>query len=174
MNGTNGVSHYKPTPADVEISNRKEDDPAKILFKNVNIIDSTGKDPYLGDVLIEGERIKQVGKVDSPPTSSCLVIDGEGKKTLMSGLCDAHTHLSWNNSPTLDGLTSLPLEEHVLHTAHSAKMYLDCGYTMCFGAASAQPRLDVCIKGCYQEGHDPRSSNSGQCARNFNHRRGHY
>lgn len=150
-NGANGnaVQHYKPTPADIEISNHKPDDPAKILFKNVNILDSTGREPYLGDVLVEGERIVQVGKVaeDALSGPDTFIIDGQGKKTLMSGLCDAHTHLSWNNSPTLEGLVSLPLEEHVLHTALSAKTYLDCGYTMCFGAASAQPRLDVCIKG---------------------------
>lgn len=153
---TNGVEHYKPIPADIEIDNRKPDDPAKILFKNVNIIDSTGKDPFLGDVLIEGERITQVGgSIDPDPSSDTLVIDGDGRKTLLSGLCDAHTHLSWNNSPTLDGLVSLPLEEHVLHTAHSAKMYLDCGYTMCFGAASARPRLDVCIKGAIKKGMIP-------------------
>jgi imidazolonepropionase-like amidohydrolase len=153
-NGANGnaVQHYKPTPADIEISNHKPDDPAKILFKNVNILDSTGREPYLGDVLIEGERIVQVGKVAEDVLSpDTFIIDGQGKKTLMSGLCDAHTHLSWNNSPTLDGLVSLPLEEHVLHTALSAKTYLDCGYTMCFGAASAQPRLDVCIKGAIKK-----------------------
>jgi hypothetical protein len=27
---------------------------SKVLFLNVKILDSTGKDPYLGDVLIEG------------------------------------------------------------------------------------------------------------------------
>jgi hypothetical protein len=27
---------------------------SKVLFLNVNILDSTGKEPYLGDVLIEG------------------------------------------------------------------------------------------------------------------------
>jgi hypothetical protein len=36
---------------------------SKILFLNVNILDSTGKEPYLGDVLIEGERISEVGAV---------------------------------------------------------------------------------------------------------------
>jgi predicted amidohydrolase YtcJ len=122
-----GDPRGKPMPADIEISNRKPDDPEKILFKNVKIFDSTGKEPYLGDVLIDGERIKEVGKVTEPLEGDVYVIDGQGKKTLMSGLGDAHTHLSWNNSPTIHGLCSLPLEEHVLHTANSAKMYLVCG-----------------------------------------------
>lgn len=117
----NGLPFYKPTPADITIDNHKNGDKPKIFFKDVNIFDSTGADIYPGNVLIEGEHIKQVGRFDFTPDADTLVLHGHGKKTLMSGLCDAHTHLSWNNSPTLDGLTSLPLEEHVLHTAESAK-----------------------------------------------------
>lgn len=164
INGNTIYDHYVPTPVDISMRNRTEDDPAKILFRNVNILDSTGRDPYLGDVLVDGQRISQVGKVTSVPDSNTLVIDGEGRKTLMSGLIDAHTHLSWNNAPTLDGLTSLCLEEHVLHTANSAKMYLDCGYTMCFGAASAKPRLDVSVKAAINSGliPGPRTLANGQ------------
>ncbi|KAI1212602.1 composite domain of metallo-dependent hydrolase [Annulohypoxylon truncatum] len=159
----NGLPYYKPKPADITINNHKDGDKPKILFKNVNIFDSTGSNPYLGDVLIERERIQAVGKVDASPDSDTLVIDGEGKKTLMSGLVDAHTHLSWNNSPTLDGLTRMPLEEHVLHTAQSAKTYLDCGYTMCFGAASAQPRLDLVIKQAIKSGLIPGPRTLSNC-----------
>ncbi|KAI1460020.1 composite domain of metallo-dependent hydrolase [Annulohypoxylon moriforme] len=159
----NGLPFYKPKPADITINNHKDGDKPKILFKNVNVFDSTGSDPYLGDVLIEGQRIKAVGKVDAPFDSDTLVIDGEGKKTLMSGLVDAHTHLSWNNSPTLDGLTRMPIEEHVLHTAQSAKTYLDCGYTMCFGAASAQPRLDLVIKQAIKSGMIPGPRTLSNC-----------
>ena len=162
-NAVNGLPFYKPTPADVAINNRKDGDRKFILFKNVNIFDYTGSDPYLGDVLIEDERIKEVGKVTNAPESDTLVIDGEGKKFLMSGLVDAHTHLSWNDSPTLDGLTSLPLEEHVLHTANSARTYLDCGYTMCFGAASAQPRLDIVIKSAIKSGMIPGPRTLSNC-----------
>ncbi|OAP62257.1 hypothetical protein AYL99_04460 [Fonsecaea erecta] len=154
---------YTPTPADIAIDNHKDGDKGKILFKNVNIFDSTGSDMYPGDVLIEGERIKEVGKVNFTPDDDTLVIDGKGTKTLMSGLCDSHTHLSWNNSPTLDGLTSLGLEEHVLHTAQSAKTYIDCGYTMCFGAASAQERLDIVIKQAIKSGMIPGPRTLANC-----------
>ena len=147
----------KPIPADISINNHDPNDPTRILFKNVQILDSTGREPYLGDVLIEGTTIKEVGEVTTNPENDAetTIIDGQGRKTLMSGLCDSHTHLSWNNSPTLDGLTNLPIEEHVLHTANSAKMYLDCGYTMCFGAAAAQPRLDVVTKAAIKSGMIP-------------------
>ena len=65
---------------------------SKTIFKNVKILDSTGSQPYLGEVLVEDERITEVstgvGNINDP---NALVIDGRGQ-TLMSGLTDAHTH----------------------------------------------------------------------------------
>lgn len=159
----NGLPFYKPTPADITINNRTAEDKKKIFFKNVQLFDSTGSDLHLSNVLVELDKISRVGNFDFTPDKDTLVIDGEGKKTLMSGLVDAHTHLSWNDSPTLDGLTSLPIEEHVLHTAQSAKKYLDCGYTMCFGAASARPRLDLVVKKFIKNGSLPGPRTLANC-----------
>jgi predicted amidohydrolase YtcJ len=64
-------------------------------------LDSTGADPYIGDVYVQGERIRFVGtvpeaeKLQNDP--NVAVIQGNGR-TLMSGLGDAHTHLTWNGS----------------------------------------------------------------------------
>lgn len=62
----------------------------------------------------------------------------------MSGLGDAYTHLTWN-SGDLEQSGTLGVEEHTLLTMRSAQCFLDSGYTMCFGAASAKERLDVVI-----------------------------
>ena len=64
-------------------------------------------------MLVENDRIAAVGVVDPSAASGARVIDGRGR-TLMSGLCDAHTHFSWNNSADLDGLGTMPVEEHLL------------------------------------------------------------
>lgn len=105
---------------------------SRILFTDVNILDSTGQDPYRGDVLIEGERITQVGKVqnveDLEKDATVRVFRGRGR-TLMSGLGDAHTHFTWNGGD-LNRLGELGVEEHVLLTARSAQCYIDSGYTM--------------------------------------------
>lgn len=114
----------------------------KILFRDVSILDSTGADPYPGDVLVENDRIAAVGTVEAARAEGARVIEGRGR-TLMSGLCDAHTHFSWNNSADLDGLGTMPVEEHLLFCLESARTYIDSGYTMCLGAASAKDRLDV-------------------------------
>lgn len=72
----------------------------------------------------------------------------------MSGLGDAHTHFTWNNGD-LGKLADLGVEEHTLLSARSAQTYLDSGYTMCFGAASAKERLDVVIRDAINEGSIP-------------------
>lgn len=105
---------------------------SKILFTDVNILDSTGREPYHGDVLIEGERISKVGVVpnieDLKKDPKVRVFHGRGR-TLMSGLGDAHTHFTWNGGD-LNRLGDLGVEEHVLLTARSAQCYIDSGYTM--------------------------------------------
>lgn len=128
---------------------------SRILFQDVNILDSTGADPYRGDVFVEGERFKHVGVVpeDVKAAAGVQVIEGRGR-TLMSGLGDAHTHLTWVDGD-LEDVGKLPVEEHVLLTAASAKTYLDSGYTMCFGAASAKDRLDIVIRNAINEGRIP-------------------
>jgi len=130
---------------------------SKILFLNVNILDSTGKEPYIGDVLIEGERIKAVGEVPEKESlekdPKVRVFHGRGR-TLMSGLGDAHTHFTWNGGD-LARLGALGVEEHVLLTARSAQCYIDSGYTMCYGAASAKERLDVVIRDAINAGDLP-------------------
>lgn len=129
--------------------------PSKILFTNVRVFDFSGSDPFDGEVLVEGERIVEVrqGRGDLPQ-DGVRVIDGGGQ-FLMSGLCDAHTHFSWINSADLPGLGTMGVEEHTLLSAASAKTYIDSGYTMCVGAASAKPRLDVVIRNAINDGQIP-------------------
>ena len=126
----------------------------KTLFRNVSILDSTGADPYPGDVLVDNDRIAAVGTVEPGQTEGARVIEGRGR-TLMSGLCDAHTHFSWNNSADLDGLGTMPVEEHLLFCLESARTYIDSGYTMCLGAASAKDRLDVVCRDAINAGRIP-------------------
>ncbi|KAF3386366.1 putative protein YisK [Penicillium rolfsii] len=147
---------------------------SKFLFLDVNILDSTVAEPYVGHVYVEGiepflkvrvrllrtllgERIRYVGvipgveKLQADP--SVGVIQGRGR-TLMSGLGDAHTHLTWNGS-ALDNLGEIGVEEHTIVTARSAMTYLDSGYTMCYGAASAKERLDCVIRDAINQGKIP-------------------
>jgi imidazolonepropionase-like amidohydrolase len=125
------------------------------LFTNVRVLDGTGDFPYAGEVLVQGNRIKQVSRgVRAIPTTGLTVIDAGGA-TLMPGLCDAHTHFSWIDQPSLDDIGLMPVEEHTLAAMANARTYLDHGYTMCVGAAAAKPRLDVVIRNAIDKGQIP-------------------
>lgn len=125
------------------------------LFTNVRILDSTGAQPYAGEVLVQGNRIADVVRApDKLPREPHRVVDGNGA-LVMSGLCDAHTHFSWVNQTGLDTIGLMPVEEHILEAAGTARQYLDCGYTMCVGAAAAKPRLDVVIRNYINAGKIP-------------------
>jgi imidazolonepropionase-like amidohydrolase len=128
---------------------------ANVLFTNVRILDGTLAHPSTGSVLVQGNRIRAVGRSTAPISpAGATVIDGAGA-TLMPGLCEAHTHFSWNDAATLAEIQTLPLEEHVLWCAKVAKKYLEAGFTSCVGAACAKPRLDVVIRNAIEAGQIP-------------------
>jgi len=126
-----------------------------VLFTNVRILDGSGANPVPGSVLVQGNRIRAVGRSTAPISpAGATVIDGAGA-TLMPGMCEAHTHFSWNDAATLAAIQTMPLEEHVLWCAKVAKKYLEAGFTSCVGAACAKPRLDVVIRNAINSGQIP-------------------
>jgi imidazolonepropionase-like amidohydrolase len=128
---------------------------ANVLFTNVRILDGSGEYPYTGEVLVQGNRIKQVGRGSrSLPANGHTVIDGAGA-TLMPGMTEAHAHFSWNDMPNLEVVQFMPPEEHTLHSAQAARTLLDAGFTSCVGAAAAKPRLDVVIRNAINSGMIP-------------------
>ena len=128
---------------------------ADTLFTNVRILDGSGTNPYSGSVLVQGNRIRQVGRGTAAISPvGATVIDGAGA-TLMPGMCEAHTHFSWNDAATLAAIQTMPLEEHVLWCAKVAKKYLEAGFTSCVGAACAKPRLDVVTRNAINAGQIP-------------------
>ncbi len=122
------------------------------LFTNVKIIDGEGGAPVAGEVLVSGNRIKTVARdgdsIDAPDAER---IDGEGR-TLMPGLVEAHAHISFCNTASLEALGDLPPEEHTLETMKFARVMLDQGFTSIFSAAAAKPRLDVVIRNAIDAG----------------------
>ena len=68
------------------------------LFTNIIIFDGSGTDPFPGEVLIEGNRIKKVatGTNRIPKESGVELIDGGGA-CLMPGLVEAHGHISFTD-----------------------------------------------------------------------------
>ena len=124
------------------------------LFTNVKIIDGGGDAPFTGQVLVQGNRIKSVARDGKIEAGGAVVVDGAGQ-TLMPGLVEAHAHISFCDTPTLEALGDIPPEEHTLQTMKFAKKMLDQGFTALFSAAAAKPRLDVVIRNAIDAGDIP-------------------
>lgn len=125
------------------------------LFTDVSIIDGSGSEPFRGQVLVQGNRIKRVAKADQRvDAGDAQVIDGGGA-TLMPGMVEGHAHPTFANTPDLHSLGDIPPEEHTLLTMKHVKLMLDQGFTALNSAASAKPRLDVVIRNAINAGDIP-------------------
>ena len=128
---------------------------AAILFTNATVLDCTGADPWRGEVLVEGNRIRAIASgSNSLPLDNATVVDCGGS-VLMPGLIESHAHLSIDNTNDLAELGRIPPEEHTLLTMRNARFYLDHGITSCISAAAAKPRLDVVIRNAINAGEIP-------------------
>jgi len=126
-----------------------------VLFSNVKIVDGSGAQPFAGEVLVQGNRIRRIarkGKRIAAPNAE--TVDGGGA-TLMPGLVEAHSHLTFLDVATLEALGDTPPEEHTLASLKNARKMLDRGFTSCNSAAAAKPRLDVVVRNAINAGDFP-------------------
>jgi imidazolonepropionase-like amidohydrolase len=119
---------------------------SKIVFVGARVWDASGQAPFIGDVLVEDNRICAVTRTPGQlPLAGSQVINAKGM-TLMPGLVEGHAHLSFEAVTATEDLISPPPEEHTLLTARVAKVLLDHGFTSAYGASSAKLRLDVAVR----------------------------
>jgi imidazolonepropionase-like amidohydrolase len=127
-----------------------------ILFTDVMIFDGTGRDVYPGEARVEGNRIAAVAEgAGRLPRAGATIMHGAGA-TLMPGLVEAHAHLSWPSSVgrIFNGMM-LPPEEHLLVTAHNARVTLEAGFTSAYSAGSLGARFEVALKKEIEGGYLP-------------------
>ena len=62
------------------------------LLKNAKIYDGTGSEPYMGDILIEGDRIAKIAPAIDLPADSVMDLKG---LSVSSGFIDGHSHNDW-------------------------------------------------------------------------------
>ncbi len=127
-----------------------------IHFTNVRIFDGCGDPPFLGEVLVSDQTIKEVARGGAVTADAgATVVDGQGN-TLMPGLVESHAHLTWPSSvERIVNSMRLPLEEHLLVTAQNARITLDHGFTSAYSAGSLGERFEPVLRDMIDKGYLP-------------------
>lgn len=74
---------------------------ARLAFVDATVVDGTGRPPYQATVLVSGDRVADVvERLDIP--ADYKIIDARGK-TLLPGLFDLHTHLTYSAASRYSG-----------------------------------------------------------------------
>ena len=124
------------------------------LFTNVRVFDGEGTQPFPGEVLVEGNRIKAVAKGGGLARDGAELVDG-GDHVLMPGLTEAHGHITFTNVTKLKELGEIPPEEHTVMALENAKLMLDSGFTSIYSAASAKLRTEIVVRNAINAGRFP-------------------
>ena len=91
------------------------------LIRNATIWDGTGAAAFVGDLLVEGNRIRSVSAAGARTAPGADVqIDARGR-FLMPGMTEGHAHLSFDGVTATEDLIRPPPEEHTLIAARVAR-----------------------------------------------------
>jgi imidazolonepropionase-like amidohydrolase len=123
----------------------------RTLLTNAMVLTCSGdptERPSARDLLIEGDHIVAVQPAGTQAgTVDARVVDLQGA-TILPGLSDAHTHMSWPLDFVFDhaGAATAPAHKHILDVAAVARTFIESGYTLVIGAGVMQPDDDVVMK----------------------------
>lgn len=129
----------------------------RTLIRNISIFDGSGVPPIPGAVMIEGDRIAAV-LTDAAAIEAAgadQIIDGEGG-TLMPGMVDSHTHLTWGSSvEKIYHQFILPPEELKVAAWRNARVLLDHGFTSLYSAGALGDQIEPELARAINAGETP-------------------
>jgi imidazolonepropionase-like amidohydrolase len=125
----------------------------RTFFRRANLIDGINPPRKNSVVVVEDERITNVGtEADAPaPSTNDVIFDLDGR-SLMPGMVQCHYHVAYDNVGNLIDLDlKHPAPMLTLIAAKNAELLLRCGFTGAVGAGSLH-NIDVTLKQAINRG----------------------
>jgi imidazolonepropionase-like amidohydrolase len=125
-----------------------------LALVNGRLIDGSGRGPQdCWGLVVEGAAIRSVGPVAAlnvPPGATVVDVAGH---TLMPGLIDSHTHLTYHRGEYALILQQLneTLEMNTLHAAENARLIVETGCTA-VGDGAGRGNIAVAIRDAVSQG----------------------
>ncbi|KPF87941.1 amidohydrolase [Novosphingobium sp. AAP83] len=129
----------------------------KTLIRNIKIFDGEQLLDSEHAVLVEGERIVAImPSASAPPAASGMtVLEGNGR-TLMPGMVEAHSHLTWGSSvEKIYHQFILPADELKVAAWRNARVLLDHGFTSAYSAGALGDGIEVELARAIEAGETP-------------------
>jgi imidazolonepropionase-like amidohydrolase len=122
------------------------------VVKAARLIDGRGGAPLEpAMVVVEGDRIREVGRSLSIPPGATLV--DLGSATLLPGFIDLHTHMvDRSDVHWEEGLLKTTPPDAALHGARNALVTLMAGFTTCRDMGPTWPYVDVSLRNAIDSG----------------------
>lgn len=131
--------------------------PKRVLIRAGRLVDvRAGRVLTDQAILIEGDRIKEVGAAQSlsgRAPAGTEVID-LSNATVLPGLIDAHTHLTGNPDQIGYGSLGISVPRYALHGARNARLTLEAGFTT-VRDVGATGYSDIALRDAINEGDIP-------------------
>src|SRR5215471_8435359 len=116
-----------------------------LVITNGTLIDGRGRDPMVGSLIIEGERITALGRSDQVTIPrEATVIDAMGG-SILPGLVDCHVHFLLEYPDILHGLFTPP-SLSLLQAIPRMRATLEAGITTVRDAAGAPAGLKMAVE----------------------------
>lgn len=131
-------------------------EPARTLFAGTLVWPGlerlVGEAPFHADVLVEGNRIAAMARSPARLARDGAAIIECAGATLIPGLVDGHSHLSFVEVANFADIGDIPPEDHAFIAMDNARKVLAAGFTSCLSAGAAKPRLDVALRNAIDAG----------------------
>lgn len=124
----------------------------KIVLQGGTIINGVSSEVVeRGTVVVSGKEIIYVGEKSEAPYMEGNIID-VSNKTIMPGLIDAHTHLSFSGTASIEaGVLNVSLPTLILRASNFARRTLEAGFTT-VREVGAIGYIDIYLRDAINEG----------------------